>query len=213
MQKIWAYEEACVGSYLHPCTFLHAESHSILAALGFVNVRNVVGDRLLLSITAREHSFCHYLQITGGRAKTEHLYAVSSTNLGVKYCSRTKYSLISLYRGSWTTRQWFKILHDVKFLLPTRWAPIWASQSLQVQPIIDYSLASAGHLIQAHDNPNTHRRKKIVALKFGSKFLEMGIREIRTSLQDDAKEGYKLTGIRFRNLARRFSHWRVQLTL
>ena len=44
-------------------------------------------------------------QIPSEEGKNEHLYAVSSKNLGVKYFPRAKFSQTSQYRSSWPTRQ------------------------------------------------------------------------------------------------------------
>ena len=42
---------------------------------------------------------------THQEGKTEHLYAVSSTNLGMKYSLRAKSSQVSQYQRSWPMRQ------------------------------------------------------------------------------------------------------------
>ncbi|VDB87733.1 BgtTE-56058 [Blumeria graminis f. sp. tritici] len=55
--------------------------------------------------------------------KTEHLYAMSSTNLGVKYSPIAKFSQISQYQRSWPTRQKFILLLNVVFSLPTSLTP------------------------------------------------------------------------------------------
>ena len=56
-------------------------------------------------------------------------------------------------------------------------------------PLINYSLASAGHKRYAHDNSITSRRTEIVTYRFRRQLFGMDVREIRTSSQDDAKDG------------------------
>ena len=45
-----------------------------------------------------------------------------------------------------------------------------------------------------------------MAHKFGRKLFMMDVREIRTSLQNDAKDGYNLDGLEILNLARSFTN-------
>ena len=54
------------------------------------------------------------------------------------------------------------------------------------------SLASAGHQIYAHADIYIRRSNQDVSRKPGRQFFGIGVRGIRTSSQDDAKDGYNL---------------------
>lgn len=67
------------------------------------------------------------------RSTSKHLYAISSTNLGVEYSLRAKLSQILQYRRSWSTRKWFKI-HHINISLLTRSIIENESSTLRVRP-------------------------------------------------------------------------------
>ena len=135
--------------------------------------------------------------------RSEHLNAMSSTNLGMKYSSRAKFSQISQSQRSWPTRQWFKLLHYVKFSLPKSLNPAKSHQVYKYDLVprhsndhtpLRTSLASVDHQIHAHADIYTRRRKQSVAHKLGRQFFGIGVRWFRKSSQDDAKDGFSLDG-------------------
>ena len=66
------------------------------------------------------------------------------------------------------------------------------------------SLASAGRQIHAYADIYTRRRKQSVAHKSGRQLFEMDVRGIKTSLQDDAEDGYNLDGGHILNYGKEF---------
>ena len=71
-------------------------------------------------------------------------------------------------------------------------------------PHIDYSLASAGHQINAHADIYTRRRKQSVTHISGRQFFGMEVRGVRTSLQDDTEDRYDLDGRVILNFGKQF---------
>ena len=61
-----------------------------------------------------------------------------------------------------------------------------------ITPLFDCSLASTSRQIHAHADIYTRQRKLSVAHKSGKQLFGMGVRDFRTSFQDNAKEEYNL---------------------
>ena len=61
-------------------------------------------------------------------------------------------------------------------------------------PLITFTVALACHQTHAQADIYTRRKKQIVPHKSRWQFLEMDVREIRISIQNDAKHVYNLNG-------------------